>query len=343
MLLLAEAGLRMGGIGGTNEGLSNYAFDPILGWSPHRERAMFRSSPFFEAHFVHFNPDGFATDEAGLHQAADRKRPSLALVGDSFTEAFQLPYEQTFASRLAQARPDLQVLNLGVGGYSPDQYLLSARHRLKGFNVSQLVVVIFPWNDFPYVEHPVYQDYHKPFFGGDDYSKAPDNTPLPAERAVASKRSLTGRIADSSAVYSVLRRFIKTKISPIKVLPVPAESLPYPQAAMAKSMAMVAQIRNEHPQSQFTCYVIPVYEELLDDKIWRDNLARLRLVSEALELEIHSPAELLLKDGDPAKYYIAGDGHFNARGAALVAAHLEQILAESSAEAQRNGDEASAE
>ena len=71
-------------------------------------------------------------DEAGLRVPSEEYRhdldtPTLILGGGSFTMGHGLPYEDSFAGRLA-AMPDfqLQLVNLGVQAYGTDQALLDA-------------------------------------------------------------------------------------------------------------------------------------------------------------------------------------------------------------------------
>jgi len=326
--LLCEVGLRVYGIGGTTEDLSNYAFDPDLGWVPFRSRTMYRSSPYF-AHFVHFDADGFPTTEDRVGERADRERPTIALIGDSFTEAFQLPYEQTFAHVVDRSFPDRQVINLGVGGYSPAQYLLSARKRMEGFHVTDVGVFVFPFNDLPYVEHEVYQGHPKPRFDLADLSR-PVNTPLDPGETEERARNPLQRLADHSAIYSVLRKFLRGRLFPVDVRPIEPETLRIREDQLRAGLTIVKAIGDEHPDARFFVYFIPVHEELLDAEIRTANAELIERVCGELGLRWYSAADVLLAADDLDGCYIPGDGHFTAAGAARVARHLVEILGEGS-------------
>ena len=75
--------------------------------------------------------DGFRVGQAG--RVAGKKR--ILLLGDSFVEAMQVEYEQSFAglleARLAQRfKYAVAVRNTGVAGWDPPQYLIQARRTL---------------------------------------------------------------------------------------------------------------------------------------------------------------------------------------------------------------------
>ena len=72
-----------------------------------------------------------------------RNKVDLAFIGDSFTEGVGLPYEDTFVGQIAQARPDLRIVNMGVSSYSPTIYFAKVKELLRsGFVFKELVVYI---------------------------------------------------------------------------------------------------------------------------------------------------------------------------------------------------------
>ena len=163
LLTLFEVGLRLVGIGPE---VWPYEFDSELGWEPKPSFAVYRSTPWF-AHFVYFNADGFPTAKEHLEDTVDRSIPAIALIGDSYVEGYSVPYEKSFAHSLDQAIEGRQVINLGVAGYSPEQYLLRARQFLPEFLVTHVVVVLFTENDLASLDKPRYGPYAKPRFGKD--------------------------------------------------------------------------------------------------------------------------------------------------------------------------------
>jgi hypothetical protein len=90
-----------------------------------------------------------ATNLLGLKDAtmrnvplrSDRKR--VLFLGDSYTEAIGLPYEDSFVGQFAAALPQLDVLNGGVGSYAPSIYYAKTKHLLGlGLQIDEIIVYI---------------------------------------------------------------------------------------------------------------------------------------------------------------------------------------------------------
>ena len=79
----------------------------------------------------------------------------MALLGDSYTEALQVPLEQTFGAVLERSlsecpplvgRP-IEVLNFGVSGYGTTQELLAYVDRARAFDPDVVLLAFLPGND----------------------------------------------------------------------------------------------------------------------------------------------------------------------------------------------------
>ena len=97
---------------------------------------------------VYTDADGFRVGEAGRRDAPVR----VLLIGDSFAEAIQVEYEQSYAhlleTGLAQATGrDVVVRNAGVSDWGPSNYLLRARQLTARDRYDLAVVTIFVGND----------------------------------------------------------------------------------------------------------------------------------------------------------------------------------------------------
>lgn len=92
--------------------------------------------------------DGFRVGASGRQEAATQ----VLLVGDSFVEALQVEYAQTFGHLLevslsdALVRP-VAVRNAGVGGWNPNHYLLRTRALVQRDSFALVVVAVFVGND----------------------------------------------------------------------------------------------------------------------------------------------------------------------------------------------------
>ena len=114
-------------------------FDPEIGWTYIPDRSHLR--PFGSDRrqvAIHFDAIGARVASPG--QISDPAAPTVLLVGCSYTFGHGLPYEETFAGRMA-ATPafPLQVVNLGVQGYGTDQALLWLQRNFARFNVKAVV------------------------------------------------------------------------------------------------------------------------------------------------------------------------------------------------------------
>jgi lysophospholipase L1-like esterase len=159
-LLLCEFVLRLLGI--------SYPIflwvDPIRGVA-HIPGA--RGARQYEGHsLVEINSDGMRGPEVALQHPAGTFR--IALLGDSFIEAFEVPFEQTVGEviqrRLSALRgTPVEVLNFGVGGYGTAQELLTLRHEVWKYSPDLVLLAVTIGNDISDNYRPLKADY-APYF-----------------------------------------------------------------------------------------------------------------------------------------------------------------------------------
>jgi hypothetical protein len=95
------------------------------------------------------------TDADGLRVGPEGRRDAptrVLLIGDSFVQALQVDYEQTFGALLeagltARLGRPVAAWNAGVDGWDPPQYLVRARQLLDRYRFDLLVVAIYLGND----------------------------------------------------------------------------------------------------------------------------------------------------------------------------------------------------
>jgi hypothetical protein len=93
------------------------------------------------AHYVLFR-----TDENGFRNPPGIETAEIAFVGDSFTEAGNVPEQETFVQRVA-SQLNLTTINLGRGFYGPQQELEVIKRYAFNYSPEVMVWVIFEGND----------------------------------------------------------------------------------------------------------------------------------------------------------------------------------------------------
>jgi lysophospholipase L1-like esterase len=146
-LFMAEIGLRL-------YGFSAVVFeqpDPITGTGL---RPLTRGWQTVEgAALVEINSHGYRDRERALTKPARTIR--IALLGDSFVEARQVAFEDSFGAVLERllasdrrfAGRTVEVLNFGVSGFGTTQELLTLRRDVLAFQPDQVILAVFTGND----------------------------------------------------------------------------------------------------------------------------------------------------------------------------------------------------
>jgi len=150
---LMELVLRLLGIG---YGSAPLVSDAHLHHAHEKDYAFLCHTPSgeFGGFPVRFDAEGWVTDPDGRSVfAPDRHRRLVALLGDSFVEALQVPYAASLVGRLNQsARPDVFVRNYGVSSYSPVLYLQQWRRQVRLARPNHVLLLLYA-NDIRDDEH----------------------------------------------------------------------------------------------------------------------------------------------------------------------------------------------
>jgi hypothetical protein len=99
-------------------------FDPVLGWSLQPSSHGVSSRTGYPIEY-RINSKGLRDDETAYEKPAGRFR--IVLLGDSRTFGFGVPIHKHFSTLLERYFKDLEVINMGVGGFGVDQELLCLR------------------------------------------------------------------------------------------------------------------------------------------------------------------------------------------------------------------------
>lgn len=163
-LLVAEAGLRI-----VNHWFPYFfCYDAERGWALRPG-----ASGFYDREgeaWVQINRRGFRGPGRLLRKPRDTFR--VAVLGDSYAEAIQVPYDQTFSAvmerRLAQCPAlkgkRIEVLDFGVDGYGTAQELLTLRNQALAYSPDAVVLAVFLGNDIRNNSAALEGDRCRPFY-----------------------------------------------------------------------------------------------------------------------------------------------------------------------------------
>src|SRR5437763_13084370 len=103
--------------------------------------------------YVRINSDGLRDREHAKAKPPNTIR--IAVLGDSFVEALQVPYEQSFCAMLEQqlnscpaaAGRKFEVINFGVSGYGTAQELITQRNNVWQYSPDIVLLAVTTNND----------------------------------------------------------------------------------------------------------------------------------------------------------------------------------------------------
>ncbi|NDJ23267.1 SGNH/GDSL hydrolase family protein [Nostoc sp. B(2019)] len=146
-LAVVEIGLRIAGI----ESNTFYTVDQHRGWAGRPYTAGWVRDEG-EA-YVQYNSEGFHDQEHPKVKPENTLR--IALLGDSFTEARQVPQPQGIAAVIERelencptlAGRDVEVMNFGVNAYGTDQELITLREKVWDYSPDLVLLNFYTGND----------------------------------------------------------------------------------------------------------------------------------------------------------------------------------------------------
>lgn len=171
MLFFAEVALRILRIAHPSLGgkLHFYTWDPYIGivLRPGARGMVYTES---KSSFEQISSQGLRDREHAKEKPASTFR--IAVLGDSFAEAFQVPIEKTFWSVLewelsgcpAMKGERVETINFGVAGYGTAQELQMLRHRASDYSPDLVLLAFFTGNDVQNNSRALQKDPYRPYF-----------------------------------------------------------------------------------------------------------------------------------------------------------------------------------
>lgn len=209
-LAIAEAALRVFRL----QGDQFFEPDPHLGWV-HRPgfRGTYVSKNAVNEN-VHVNAHGLLGPDHPYERRAGVRR--VLLLGDSYTESMQVPYEETWGGRLAASLgPGWEVINGGVAGYGIDNTYLALKREYEKYHPDVLLLLFFTGNDVSDNDAELYAPDRgsrpKPWFTWtESEGLVLHGSPM------APPTSLKGRLKSQLRQNSHLYRFLKDRFTQLR-------------------------------------------------------------------------------------------------------------------------------
>jgi hypothetical protein len=160
---------------------------------------------------IEINSDGWRGPEVALKRPPGTYR--IALLGDSYIEAFEVPFEKTVGevleTRLSALRgTPVEVLNFGEGGYGTTQQMLTLQHEVWKYSPDLVLLAVTTGNDISDNYRPLRRSDYVPYYVFQDGKLVLDSSFLQSKgyrsRAV-STRQLLG-IVQYSRLAQLLNR-----------------------------------------------------------------------------------------------------------------------------------------
>lgn len=350
-LLLIEATLRLMGHGPITPHDASYQFDQTLGWRPIPSRSVERIGGQYRSR-IRYNERGFRGPSI-QRKAKER----ILILGDSFTEAYQLNWEQTFVGRLQNAFANegrnLEVLNLGVAGYSTDQELLRYDRHAPDLAHQLVVLMFYASNDLAGNMKQTFAGYAKPTLnmaavvqGRLEVTNAPSNAPPGKSRSLLKRSALATyvarRVLGSTWALTKLKRlgFAVTDISrpgTQLIFPAPPKLLDAYDRFLDITALLASKARNNN--AKLLVVYVPSRLEA-NVRLYQDTLGSQkpfkRLQGETLFLQycrqrkfdcISSLPTLQKSISAGRDCYFSRDNHWNAEGHRQIADLLRKEIA----------------
>ncbi len=172
--LIGEIVVRLAGLAPANF----YTYDAHLGWAMEPGAGGWQEQE--GRAYLQVNRDGFRGPDYLRQKPVDTLR--IAVLGDSVTEAQQVPYEDTFCviiqrqltaqcplkaqigGQTQRTFKHVEVMNFGCDGYGTAQELITLRRRVWSYSPDVVVLALFTGNDIRNNSVALEGDKCRPFF-----------------------------------------------------------------------------------------------------------------------------------------------------------------------------------
>jgi hypothetical protein len=153
------------------------------------------------------------------------------------------------------------------------------------------------------------------------------NLPLVKTGGKATDDGFIRNLAHRSAVYTVLRPFVKREMmSDLRVnREQQIEHKTFKRKEMARALGLIRKIHQEFPTEEFFVYYIPDWPEFALDVVYK-NVRLFKELCAEMGMKGVSLTDVVEDGVETRRYYIPVDRHFSEDGTRIVAAHVASLL-----------------
>ena len=322
LLVFAEFILRLAGIGYGNSPIEvNQRLHHLH--PKNYEFTAYHPSGEYKGHQIYYDEFGYRVSSKNFSYTNDSNR-RIAFLGDGFTEANTVSWNQSFIGLIEMEKQNLVVRNFGVAGYSPYIYLVQLKNEVKLFQPTDVVVQILE-NDF-------YEDRK--------YSQRANSKRLSEVKSVSggvSKKKTLVKILRYSYLARLLRK-VQQKIMFKFLNPVKDKSEDFllnEQTYITKTekektyeAILLLKDLSKMINAQIFFFVVPNKDLAMQNQCCEsDSLAaEFREFSESNNLNLIDLAEVFGKYPEQSKLFFEKDAHFTPLGHSITAKAISKNL-----------------
>lgn len=298
--LLAEVTLRVAAtMTGRERGMR---FDTELGWRP-MPNLVRAGSQWGAREPARTNSRGWRDDEHTLE-----KRPGVrraVAVGDSFTWGIGVDFGERYTEQLARHVEKLEVVNLGVNAYGPDQELRALQVEGVLYSPDFVIAQLYFGNDFEDVRFTRLFSWPKP------HAVLADGN-VSFEPAVA---TWDVHLRSTTYIGELVFRALESRIE--RNVRAPALATCDTQPLLLAIYREIDALAKRHGRGALIVIAYPP-ERSTVDPLPAETALRDALVANGLDvLDTHAPFRAAIEAG--RSLHLVDDGHWNAEGHAFVA------------------------
>jgi hypothetical protein len=254
-----------------------FEYHSTLGWQFLPGKAGRVVLPYEHETVVQINSAGMRDREHHKNKPGGTKR--ILVLGDSFTSGLEVNADEVFTRVIQNLVPhEWEILNFGINGFGPTQYLLLLKQRAIHYQPDVVIVVVYVGNDFDDVGGALdwIRGYHRPRARLDnDEQLMIENIPVPesAQHARTAMKS-SSRVSFKSHLVNFVRKQLKNKR---ELENMPEEVRLFrknPSVQMSQAFTLMREVVNETARfsqshgAEFVVVIAPTIVQVYDTKYW---------------------------------------------------------------------------